>query len=81
MSKHYTSIGANVTMKTAFVIDRLAEEYGVSRTKMVSTLLEWAAEHHGESIEVAAQPFGVEGYKDKKTGTPKITNYRLRKTL
>ena len=51
MSKMYANAAISLTLKTMLLVDKLASEYGVSRTKMLATLIEWALNEHGEEVE------------------------------
>jgi hypothetical protein len=51
MSKTYVTASVQLTRKTVILVDKLAAEYGVSRAKLLSTLVEWALHEHGENVE------------------------------
>ena len=51
MSKLYVTTAVSLTRKSMILVDKLAAEYGVSRTKLLATLVEWALHEHGEDVE------------------------------
>lgn len=69
MSKLYATAVISLTRKSMILVDKLAAEYGVSRTKMLATLIEWALHEHGEEVEQSQSWFygGRNKYQAAKT--------------
>ena len=75
---NYVSIGILLSHKTLQRITKLAQEYGISRTKTIQRLLEEALIAHGEPIERSTVT--VDGEKNQY-GAPVSVNNSLRKVL
>lgn len=75
---HYILISAQVPFKTVQRIDKLAQEYGLSRANTIVKLLEHAAKIHGEPIQTSSTTPNGERRKD---GVSITINNELRKIL
>lgn len=60
----YVHIGFAIQAKTLMRIDKLAAEYGLSRTACLQRLVEYAVRSHGEPLEVTATNPDGERRKD-----------------
>lgn len=75
---NYISAVVGISAKTMQSVDRLAAEYGYSRTKTLQLLIEEALDAHGEELENSST--FKNGSKNKR-GIPKRVENRLRNVL
>jgi hypothetical protein len=75
----YVTVSAQIPIKTAAMLNKLAEEYGLSRANMIMKIIEAAVLQQEEPIEVSTVT--PEGSRDKRTGLAKRLNMSHRKLL
>lgn len=74
----YMTVSAQIPLKTAMKLDKLAMEYRLSRANTILRLLEKGIMDHGEVIEVSSvSPDGLR----RKDGIPVSVNNGLRNML